>query len=78
MQINGLGFFFNDSLHAILVIDEPGGCYLGSAIGMLLLQFLGMLSDVTSKNTKSCIKSTTMTSGFSRMAAFGVEGSNEG
>lgn len=58
------GVFFNDSLCATLIIDEPGGCYLGSAIGMLLLQFLGVLSDMTSRNTKSCTKSTMMTSGF--------------
>lgn len=71
-------FFFNYSLCATLIIDEPGGCYLGGAIGMLSLQFLGMLSEMTSKNTKSCTKSTMMTSGFSRTAAFGVEGPNEG
>ena len=53
--------FFNDSLHATLIIDEPAGCYLGSAVGMLLLQFLGMLSDMTGKNTKSCTKSTVVT-----------------
>ena len=72
------GVFFNDSLCGTLIIDEPGGCYLGSAIGMLLLQSLGTLSDVTSKNTKSSTGSTMMASGFSKTAAFGGEGLNEG
>lgn len=64
----------NDSLCAGVIVDEPGGCCLGRAIGMPLSQFLGILSDLTSKNKKSCMRSTMMTSSFSRMATFGIEG----
>lgn len=64
---------FNDSLCTGVIIDESGGCCLGRAIGMLLSQFLGILSDLPSKNKKSCMRSTMTTSGFSRMAMFGIE-----